>query len=134
MTKSIFLNLPVKDLKRSMDFFAALGWEHNPQFTDETAASIVISDTIYAMLLTHDKYRSFTDKPIADAHATSQVLIAISVETPDEMTRICDAALKQGGKEPKAPQDYGFMKSRTFEDLDGHHWEVVWMNMEAMPQ
>lgn len=128
MGKSIFVNLPVKDLQKSMAFFAALGWSHNPQFTDETAASIVISDTIYVMLLTHDKYRQFTDKPIADAQTTSQVLIALAAETPEEVNRIADAALKAGASEPKPPQDYGFMKLRTFEDLDGHHWEVLWMD------
>lgn len=128
MGKSIFVNLPVKDLQKSMAFFAALGWSHNPQFTDETAASIVISDTIYVMLLTHDKYRQFTDKPIADAQKTSQVLIALAAETPEEVNRIADAALKAGASEPKPPQDYGFMKLRTFEDLDGHHWEVLWMD------
>lgn len=128
MGKSIFVNLPVKDLQKSMAFFAALGWSHNPQFTDETAASIVVSDTIYVMLLTHDKYRQFTDKPIADPRASSQVLIALAVETQDDVTRIADAALKAGATEPKPPQDYGFMKLRTFEDLDGHHWEVLWMD------
>ncbi len=128
MSKSIFVNLPVKDLQKSMAFFATLGWSHNPQFTDETAASIVISDTIYVMLLTHDKYRQFTDKPIADAQKTSQVLIALAAETPEEVNRIADAALEAGASEPKPPQDYGFMKLRTFEDLDGHHWEVLWMD------
>lgn len=128
MGKSIFVNLPVKDLQKSMAFFATLGWSHNPQFTDETAASIVISDTIYVMLLTHDKYRQFTDKPIADAQKTSQVLIALAAETPEEVNRIADAALEAGASEPKPPQDYGFMKLRTFEDLDGHHWEVLWMD------
>ena len=128
MAKSIFVNLPVKDLPKSMAFFAALGFAHNPQFTDETAASIVISDTIYAMLLTHDKYRQFTDKPIADTATTSAVLIALSVDTPEEMNRIADAAMKAGASEPKPSQDYGFMKLRTFEDLDGHHWEVLWMD------
>jgi predicted lactoylglutathione lyase len=128
MAKSIFVNLPVKDLPKSMAFFAALGWGHNPQFTDETAASIVISDTIYAMLLTHDKYRQFTDKVIADTQKTSAVLIALSVDTPAEVNSIVDAAVKAGAKEPKPPQDYGFMQLRTFEDLDGHHWEVLWMD------
>lgn len=134
MAKSIFVNLPVKDLQKSMAFFAALGWEHNPQFTDETAASIVISDTIYAMLLTHEKFGEFVDKPVIDAHRAAGALIALSVDTPEEMTRICDAALKAGAREPKPPQDYGFMKQRSFEDLDGHNWEVVWMNLAAMPQ
>jgi predicted lactoylglutathione lyase len=134
MPKMIFVNLPVKDLKKSMAFFAALGWHHNPQFTDETAACIVISDTVYAMVMTHDKFTEFTGKPVSDATKTAQVLVALSVDTPEEMACICDAALKGGGKEPKPPQDYGFMQQRSFEDLDGHNWEVVWMNPEGMPQ
>lgn len=128
MSKSIFVNLPVKDLQKSMAFFAALGWSHNPQFTDETAASIVVSDTIYLMLLTHDKYRQFTEKAIADPRKTSQVIVAFSADTPDDVNRIADAALKAGATEPKPPQDHGFMQLRTFEDLDGHHWEVFWMD------
>lgn len=134
MSKSIFVNLPVKDLKKSMDFFAALGWPHNPQFTDETAASVVISDTIYAMIMTHEKFASFVAKPIADSHKTASALIALSVETTDEMNRIVDAAVKAGGRESKPKQDYGFMQARTFEDLDGQTWEIVWMNMAEMPQ
>jgi predicted lactoylglutathione lyase len=134
MTKSIFVNLPVKDLKKSMEFFASLGWPHNPQFTDDTASCIVISDTIYAMVMTHDKFTEFTGKPLSDPRTAAQALIALSVDTVEEMTKICDAALKAGGKEPKPPQDYGFMKQRSFEDLDGHNWEVVWMNPEGMPQ
>lgn len=134
MTKSIFVNLPVKDLARSMAFFARLGWKHNPQFTDETAASIVISDTIYAMVMTHEKFATFVDKPIADLGKTVGALIAISVDTTDEMNSIVDAAIAAGGRESKPPQDYGFMRARTFEDLDGQIWEIVWMNMEAMPQ
>jgi predicted lactoylglutathione lyase len=134
MTRSIFVNLPVKDLQKSMAFFAKLGWPHNPQFTDETAASVVISDTIYAMIMTHAKFNEFVGKPIVDAHKSAAALIAISVDTVEEMTRICDAALAAGGKEPKPPQDYGFMKQRSFEDIDGHNWEIVWMNPEGMPQ
>jgi predicted lactoylglutathione lyase len=134
MTKSIFVNLPVKDLRKSMDFFAALGWPHNPQFTDETAASIVISDTIYAMVMTHEKFATFVDKPIADLKTTVAALIALSVETPEEMNRIVDAAIAAGGREAREKQDYGFMQARTFEDLDGQIWEIVWMNMDAMPQ
>lgn len=128
MTMRIFVNLPVKDLDRSMSFFRALGWTFNPQFTDATAASLVISDTIYAMLLTHDKYREFTDKAIADTSKTSQVLIALSVDSPAEVNRIADAALAAGARQAKPPQDYGFMQLRSFEDLDGHHWEVLWMD------
>jgi predicted lactoylglutathione lyase len=128
MATSIFVNLPVKDLEKSKAFAQALGWKINPQFTDETAASVVISDTIYAMLLTHEKYKTFTSKPIADANKTSQVMIALSCDSKEEVNRIADAALKAGGKEPKPPQDYGFMQLRTFEDLDGHHWEVLYMD------
>ncbi len=134
MGKSVFINLPVKDLAKSMDFFAKIGWPHNPQFTDETAASIVISDTIYAMVMTHEKFASFVDKPIADLKTTVGALIAISVDTTDEMHQIVDAALAAGGRESKPPQDYGFMQARTFEDLDGQTWEIVWMNMAAIPQ
>ena len=128
MATSIFINLPVKDLETSKAFFGKLGWTFNPQFTDETAASMVISDSIYAMLLTHDKYRQFTDKAIADTTKTSAVLIALSVDSPADVNRIVDAALAAGASQPKPPQDYGFMQMRTFEDLDGHHWEILWMD------
>lgn len=134
MAMSIFVNLPVKDLKASMAFFAKLGWAHNPQFTDETAASIVISDTIYAMVMTHEKFASFVDKPIADLRKTAGALIALTADSPEEMNRIVDAALAAGGRESKPAQDYGFMRARTFEDLDGQTWEIVWMNMAEMPQ
>lgn len=128
MSTKIFVNLPVRDLDRSMAFFRALGWTFNSQFTDETAASLVISEDIYAMLLTHKKYREFTDKEIADTSKTSQCLIALSVDSADEVNRIADAAMKAGARPAKPPQDYGFMKLRSFEDLDGHHWEILHMD------
>jgi predicted lactoylglutathione lyase len=128
MTTQIFVNLPVKDLAFSMAFFRALGWTFNSQFTDETAASLVISDTIYAMLLTHDKYRQFTDKQIADTSKSSQVLIAISVDSKAEVDRIANAAIAAGATPAKPPQDYGFMQLRSLEDLDGHHWEIFYMD------
>lgn len=128
MARSIFVNLPVKDLDKSKAFFQALGFSINKQFTDETAASIVISDTIFAMIQTHEKYKTFTNKPIGDASKTSQVIIALGVDSKDDVNRIADAALKAGGKEVKPPQDYGWMQLRTFEDLDGHHWEVAYMD------
>ena len=120
MTTKIFVNLPVKDLAKSMAFFKSLGWTFNPQFSDDTAACLVISDDIYAMLLTHDKFKQFTDKKIADGGSV-EVLTALSVGSKDEVNRIADAALKAGGKEAKPPQDYGFMQLRSFLDLDGHH-------------
>jgi uncharacterized protein len=127
MSAKIFVNLPVKDLSRSMAFFKALGWTFNPQFTDETAASLVISDDIYAMLLTHKKFSEFTDKKIADA-GSAEVLIAIGVDSNSEVDRIADAAVKAGAREAKPPQDYGFMQLRSFLDLDGHHWEILYMD------
>jgi uncharacterized protein len=127
MSTKIFVNLPVKDLKKSMDFFKALDWTINPQFTDDTAACLVISESIYSMLLTHEKFAQFSDKKIADP-STVEALIAISADSKDEVNRIADAAIKAGAKEAKPPQDYGFMQLRSFYDLDGHHWEVFYMD------
>lgn len=127
MSTKIFVNLPVKDLNKSMTFFKALGWTFNPQFTDETAASLVISDDIYAMLLTHKKFSEFTNKKIADG-TTAEVLIALGVDSKAEVNRIADAAVKAGATQAKPPQDYGFMQLRSFLDLDGHHWEILYMD------
>jgi uncharacterized protein len=126
MSTKIFVNLPVKDLNKSMAFFKSLGWTFNPQFTDDTAACMVISDDIYSMLLTHEKFKQFTDKKIDGSSA--EALIALGVGSKDEVNRIADAALKAGGKEAKPPQDYGFMQLRSFLDLDGHHWEILYMD------
>jgi uncharacterized protein len=127
MSTKIFVNLPVSDLARSMTFFKALGWTFNAQFTDETAASLVISEDIFAMLLTHKKFAEFTDRRIAD-RATVEALIAIGVDSKDEVDRIVDAAINAGGQQAKPPQDYGFMRLRSFLDLDGHHWEILFMD------
>jgi uncharacterized protein len=127
MSTKIFVNLPVSDLARSMTFFKALGWTFNAQFTDETAASLVISEDIFAMLLTHKKFAEFTDRKIAD-RATVEALIAIGVDSKEEVDRIADAAIKAGGHQAKPPQDYGFMRLRSFLDLDGHHWEILFMD------
>lgn len=128
MSTKIFLNLPVKDLDKSMAFFKALGWSFNAQFTDETAANLVISDDIYAMLLTHKKFNEFTTKTIADTSKTAQILICISQDSKEDVHRLVDAAVKAGAKEPRPMQDYGFMINRIFEDLDGHIWEVIFMD------
>ena len=127
MSTKMFVNLPVKDLSKSMAFFKALGWKFNPQFTDDTAACLVISDENYAMLLTHKKFSEFTNKKIADG-ATVEALIAIGVDSKADVARIADAAIKAGGQEAKPPQDYGFMQLRSFLDLDGHHWEILYMD------
>lgn len=132
MPKMIFVNLPVTDLARSTAFYEAIGGEKNPQFSDETATCIVLSETIHAMLLTHDKYRQFTSKPIADAHSTSEVLICVSADSRDGVDSMVVQAASAGGKaDPGPKQDYGFMYGRSFEDPDGHHWEVMWMDLEA---
>lgn len=128
MTINIFVNLAVKDLARSIAFFKALGFTFNPQFTDETAACMVISDTIYAMLLTHDKFKEFTKKEIVDATKATEVLTCLSFDSKDRVNELAGAALKAGGTEAREPMDYGFMYGRSFEDLDGHIWEVIWMD------
>lgn len=132
MPKMIFLNLPVADLARATSFYESIGATKNPQFSDDTAACMVMSDVIHVMLLTHDKYRQFTPKKIADARATSEVLIALSQDSREEVDATVGRAVKGGGKaDPGPKQDYGFMYGRSFEDPDGHHWEVMWMDVEA---
>jgi hypothetical protein len=134
MSKLIFVNLPVTDLQRSKAFYETIGATSNPAFTDDTAACMVFSDTIHAMLLTHDKWRQFTSKPIVDAHANAQVLLCLSADGRDEVSSLVDKASGAGGKaDPTPVQDYGFMYGRSFEDPDGHIWEVVWMDPNAMP-
>ena len=132
MSKLIFVNLPVADLAAARSFYEAIGFTNNPQFTDDTAACMVLTDVIHVMLLTHDKYRQFTSKKIADAKATSQVLICLSADSRgavDDMVGKAQGA--GGGADPGPKQDYGFMYGRSFEDPDGHHWEVMWMDVAA---
>ena len=131
MSKLIFVNLPVTDLQRSTAFYEAIGAEKNPQFSDDTAACMVLSETIHVMLLTHDKFRQFTPKRIADAHATSEVLVALSADDREGVDRIAEKALAAGGREARDPEDLGFMYTRPFEDPDGHIWEPFFMDMEA---
>ncbi|MBS3649220.1 VOC family protein [Pseudaminobacter sp. 19-2017] len=133
MPKMIFVNLPVTDLARSTRFYEAVGGTKNPQFSDDTASCIVFSDTIFAMLLTHDKFSSFTARPIANAHETCQVMLAVSADSRDDVDAMVGKAGSAGGKaDPNAVQDHGFMYSRSFEDPDGHIWEVVWMDPAAV--
>jgi uncharacterized protein len=134
MATQIFINLPIKDLKKSMAFYEAIGFKNNPQFTDDTAACMVLSDTIFVMLLTHNKFKEFTPKSIIDAKQTAGVLNSISMSSNDEVNNTLDRALKAGGNEYRAPQDFGFMQLRCFEDLDGHNWEVFYMDMSKAPK
>ena len=128
MSTKIFVNLPVKDLKRSMSFFKTLGFEFNPQFTDDTAACMVIADDIYAMLLTHAKFKMFTKKEIADTTRFTEALTALSCESKGKVDDLVETALKAGAVESGNLQDYGFMYGRSFDDLDGHTWEIFWMD------
>ncbi len=130
----IFVNLPVADLGRSVAFYEALGMTRNAQFSDETGACMVFSDTIYVMLLTHAKFAGFTPRAIPDAREMSQMLLAISADSRADVDRVTDAALAAGGAQAGAAQDHGFMYGRSFADPDGHIWEPYWMNMTPADQ
>lgn len=127
MVNSIFVNLPITNLARSVEFFNALGFTFNQQFTSEDTTCMIIGDNIYAMLLEKDRFQSFVDKPIADSKS-SEVLIALMVNSKDEVIRLANAAFSAGARRYKEPEDHGFMYSWGFEDLDGHIWELGWMD------
>lgn len=129
-TARIFVNLPVKDLPRAKAFFAKLGYAFNAQFTNDDAACMVVSDTIFAMLVTEPMFQGFTTKKIADAHKTAEVLLGLSCASRADVDKLVDTAIAAGGVAHKEPQDHGFMYSRAFTDLDGHVWDHFWMNPE----
>lgn len=131
MATSIFINLAVKDLERSKEFFASLGYSFNEKFTNDKAACLVMSDTIYAMLLTEEFFQTFTDKELADTSESVEVLNALSCESKEQVDEMLEKGLSAGGREPREPQDLGFMYSRALEDLDGHVWEFFWMDEAA---
>ena len=132
MPKMIFVNLPVADLKRATAFYESIGSTKNPQFSDDTASCMVFSETIYAMLLTHEKYKQFTSKKIVDAKTSSEVMIALSADSREDVDGMVNKAKAAGVTiDPTPTQDFGFMYGRSFEDPDGHIWEVVWMDVEA---
>ncbi|MBL8168941.1 MAG: VOC family protein [Acidobacteria bacterium] len=132
MATKIFVNLPVKDLNASIAFFTRLGYSFNQQFTDETATCMVISEDIYAMLLTHEKFKMFTPKEICDATKSSEVLIALSCESREQVDELVAKAVAAGGSSYSKPQDHGFMYAHGYQDLDGHIWEVMWMDPSAV--
>jgi hypothetical protein len=135
MAKMIFVNLPVADLPRSMAFYEAVGFTNNPQFTNDMAAAMAWSDEIVVMLLTHEFWKTFTDKAIPDARAVAQVLLCLGQDSREAVDAIVDKAVKAGGRsEPTPNQDLGFMYGRSFEDPDGHIWENVFMDMAAIPE
>ena len=134
MPTQIFVNLPVKKLPQTMDFFSQLGFKFNPQFTDQNAACMVISDDIFAMLLVEDFFKTFTPKSVCDATKNTEVLVALSTESREKVDEMVRKAVAAGGSTYNEPQDHGFMYSHGFQDLDGHIWELFYMAPEAINQ
>jgi predicted lactoylglutathione lyase len=127
VNKSLFLNLPIKNLARSVEFFSALGFSFNDRFTDETSTCMVVADNIFVMLLEEAKFSSFITKPIADRNS-AEVILSLSCESADEVREIAQKAFELGGRQVNEPEDSGFMFSWAFEDLDGHLWDLFWMD------
>jgi predicted lactoylglutathione lyase len=132
MATKIFVNLPVTDLPRSIDFFTSLGYSFNQQFTDETATCMIVGEGIFVMLLTHEKFKGFTPNPICDARASTEVLIALSCDSRAQVDDTVRKAVAAGGNTYNQPQDHDFMYAHGFQDLDGHIWEVLWMDPAAI--
>ncbi|MFA5046821.1 MAG: VOC family protein [Paludibacter sp.] len=133
MTKQIFINLAVKDLQKSMDFYTALGFTNNPQFSDDNGKCMVWCENIFVMILTHEKFATFATKPIADTKTNLAGLFSLSVDSIEEVNIIVNKGIEAGGIEPTEMKDYGFMQQRTIEDFDGHTWEVFYMDISKFP-
>jgi len=134
MAKQIFINLAVKDLQKSMDFYTALGFSNNPQFSDDSGKCMVWCENIFVMIMTHEKFTSFATKPIADTKSNLAGLFSLSVDSVDEVNSILSKGLYAGGTEPTEMKDYGFMQQRTIEDFDGHTWEIFYMDITKFPK
>lgn len=134
MATKVFINLPVKDLDKSMAFFTSLGYSFNPQFTDEKAGCMIISDSIFAMLLSEPYFKTFTRKKIADAKASTEVLIALDANSREEVQQLVAKAKEAGGTIYAEPQDHGWMYQHSFADLDGHQWELMYMDATQLPE
>ena len=132
--KQIFINLAVKDVVKSMEFYTALGFSNNPQFSDDAGKCMVWSENIFVMLLSHEKFASFATKPIADTKSALAGLFSLSMNSVDEVNNLVANGLKAGGVEPSEMKDYGFMQQRTIEDFDGHTWEIFFMDMSKFPK
>jgi predicted lactoylglutathione lyase len=129
----IFVNLPVADLSKSIEFFRQIGFTLNPHFSDDTGACLAITDDIYLMALTEAKFRTFTPKPISDATKSTEVLVCLSAESREGVDEMVRKAVSAGGTTYSQPQDHGFMYGHGFQDPDGHIWEVIWMDPAAIP-
>ena len=134
MATKIFVNLPVKDLQRSIEFFTKLGYKFNPQFTDETATCMIVSDDIFVMLLTHAKFKEFTPKPICDAAKSTEVLVCLSCESREAVSDMVRKAVAAGGTTYAESKDHGFMLQHGYQDPDGHIWELIYMDPSAVQQ
>lgn len=133
MAKQIFINLAVKDVQKSMDLYTAMGFTNNPQFSDDSGKCMVWSESIFVMLLSHEKFASFATKPIADTQNALAGLFSLSLDSLDEVNSLMTNGLNAGGTEPSEMKDYGFMQQRTLEDFDGHTWEIFYMDMSKFP-
>ena len=134
MATKIFVNLPVKDLDKSVAFFTRLGFKFNAQFTDETATCMIVGEDIYVMLLTHAKFKTFTPKAICDATKSTEVLVCLSSESREQVNEMVRKAVAAGGTTYNEPQDHGFMYGHGFQDLDGHIWELIYMEQSVIKQ
>ncbi|MDG4863483.1 VOC family protein [Streptomyces sp. T-3] len=130
--QQIFVNLAVQDIEVSKKFFTELGYSFNPQFSDDTTGCLVISDTIFAMLMTQPRFADFATKPVVDSTKSTEVLLCLSAESRAKVDELVDKALAAGGSPAKDPIDFGQMYGRSFQDPDGHHWEVMWMDPAAV--
>lgn len=129
MANQIFINLAVEDPNKSMEFYTALGFTNNPQFSDDSGKCMVWSDNIFVMLLSHEKFSSFTNKPIADTKTNIAALLSLSLDSVEDVNKVVESGLIAGGIEPTEMKDYGFMQQRTIEDFDGHTWEIFYMDV-----
>jgi predicted lactoylglutathione lyase len=134
VSRLIFINLPVRDLAKSVDFFTALGFEFDPRFTDENATCMIISEQAFAMLLVEPRFKDFTKKDIVDARKQTEVILAVSADSREGVDEFADKALAAGGQPANEPMDMGFMYGRSFQDLDGHQWEVMYMDPSALQE
>ncbi|MDQ0821743.1 putative lactoylglutathione lyase [Arthrobacter sp. V4I6] len=134
MAKQMFLNLPVQNLDKTVEFFTALGFSFNPDFTDENATCMIVNDDAFVMLLVEGYFQTFTSKPVADASSTAEAIMAFSVESREAVDEMVRTALTSGGTPSEEAQDYGFMYTHSFQDPDGHLWEVFWMDPAGPPK
>ena len=132
MSREIFINLPVRELQKTMEFFSTLGFTYNPQFTDEKAACMIISDKAYVMLLSEPFFKGFTKNEICDTSTRTEAIFALSCESKAEVDQMVRKAIDAGGRPALDPVDHGFMYNWSFYDVDGHHWEVLWMDPKAV--